>query len=146
MNDPTPTDLFLAVVQARERLMAGVTALLRPHGLSPAQYNVLRIVRGAGDDGLPCSTIAERLLTKGPDVTRLVDGLHKRRLVLRERSKEDRRVVLIRLHADTTELLSQIDEPMRELHARQFAGVDVSGRSRLLAALRRLAPEAPRER
>src|SRR5216684_4598944 len=83
--------------------------LLKTHGLSQTQYNVLRILRGAGKDGLPCGEIAGRLLTRDPDVTRLLDRLVRRRLARRARITQDRRVILARITPSGMQLLSDLD-------------------------------------
>src|SRR6185503_1750926 len=85
------------------RTAAVLTALfadtLKPFGLTEIQYNALRILRGAGKEGLSCQEIAERMITRDPDITRLVDRLASRGLVERARSEEDRRVVVTRITA-----------------------------------------------
>ena len=137
----TPTELFLAAVRARDRLTEDAAALLRVHGLTSAQYNVLRILRGAeskaqrGATGLPCRVIGERLLTRGPDVTRLVDGLLRAGWVERARASADRRVVEVRLLPAARRLLEDLDEPVRDLHERQFARLTDAEREQLLGLL-----------
>lgn len=91
-------------------------ALLRCHGLTQVTYNILRILRGAGKRGLPCAKIGERMLTRVPDVTRLVDRLVKLGLVERYRTEEDRRLVFQRLTPTGRRLLADLDGPVRELH------------------------------
>ena len=93
---------------------------LAPHGVSPEQYNVLRILRGAGGE-LPCSEIAERMVTRVPDITRLIDRLVQTKWVTRRRSRKDRRVVLVRITESGLTLLEQLDQPVRELRQKLFA-------------------------
>lgn len=95
--------------------------LFRDHGLSAPQFNVLRILRGATDGGLTCSEISERLLDHDPDVTRLLDRLQKAGLVTRDRDRPDRRIVATRLTDAGRDLLTRLDQPLTDLHARQFA-------------------------
>lgn len=83
--------------------------LLKTHGLSQTQYNVLRILRGAGEDGIPCGEIAGRMLTHDPDVTRLLDRLVRRRLARRVRTTQDRRVILARITPTGMHLLAHMD-------------------------------------
>jgi DNA-binding MarR family transcriptional regulator len=83
--------------------------VLKQHGLTEPQYNVLRILRGAGPDGLRCSEIGERMITRDPDITRLLGRLQQRRLVERRRDTGDRRVVHIRITADGNGVLRQLD-------------------------------------
>src|SRR5438309_11523592 len=69
---------FLHIQKTADSLMAELSDLLKPHGLSATQYNVLRILRAAGAAGLPCAKIADRMLTREPDMTRTLDRLEKR--------------------------------------------------------------------
>lgn len=92
--------------------------LLKPHGLSIPQYNVLRILRGAGEKGLACQEIAGRMIARDPDVTRLLDRLEARGLIARARSGADRRVVLARIAEPGRRLLASTDAEMRELPRR----------------------------
>lgn len=91
-------------------------AVVKPHGLSLPQYNVLRILRGAGERGLKCSAVAERMITRDPDVTRLFDRLERERLITRQRSSDDRRVVNVRISDTGMRLLATLDEPMLAAH------------------------------
>src|SRR5579884_1844753 len=77
--------VFLNIQKTADLLMAEVAAALKPSELSPTQYNVLRILRAAGEEGLACGRIAERMLTREPDMTRLLDRLEKRGLIVRSR-------------------------------------------------------------
>jgi DNA-binding MarR family transcriptional regulator len=91
--------------------------VLKPHGISGTQYNVLRILRGAGKDGLPCGAIAERMVTRDPDITRLLDRLDKMGFIVRERGQRDRRVVTTTITDPGLKLLKQLDKPVQELGA-----------------------------
>ena len=126
--------VYLALQRAAADLTQQAATLLRPFGLSGAQYNVLRILRGAGPEGLPCGEIAERLLTRDPDMTRLLDRMQRQGLVTRERDSSDRRVVTTRITDQARDILSRLDEPVAALHRRQFAHMDAA-RLRELAAL-----------
>jgi DNA-binding MarR family transcriptional regulator len=86
-------------------------------GLTPNQYNVLRILRGSHPEGLTCSDIADRMISRDPDVTRLLDRLTKRGLVRRERHHEDRRVVLAFITTEGLEGLAKLDAPAGEMAA-----------------------------
>lgn len=86
--------------------------LVEAHGISPEQYNVLRILRGAGPEGLPVLDIAGRMIEPSPAITRLLDKLEKKRLVQRVRCPEDRRQVLCTITMDGLELLASLDEPV----------------------------------
>ena len=97
-------------------LMGPTHKLLKQHQLSPPLYNILRILRGIGRDGLPCSQIAERMVTREPDITRLVDRLESAGWVKRDRSTKDRRVVTVTLTTSGKKVVNKIDKPMEELH------------------------------
>lgn len=112
---------------------------LKGHRLSPAQYNILRILRGQPDGGLPCRQIGARMVTREPDVTRLLDRLETDRLVERVRSDEDRRVVRITITAAGLALLKELDEPMRRLHRESLghlARAEINELNRLLVKAR----------
>jgi DNA-binding MarR family transcriptional regulator len=113
-------EVFLSLLRAADELMRDVEELLKPFGLSPTQYNVLRILRGAGDDGLACRDIGARMITRDPDVTRLLDRLEARQLIRRHRSTEDRRVVLAEISASGRALLKELDEPIVAMHRGQL--------------------------
>ena len=89
--------------------------LFRQYGLTPSQYNILRILRGAGEP-LPSLEIASRLIQVVPAITGLIDRLEKQELVQRCRCTEDRRVVYINITEKALQILSKIDEPLNELH------------------------------
>jgi len=114
-------EVFLNLQRTANTLAQRIAELLRVHDLTPAQYNVLRILRGAGGDGLTASDIAGRMISRDPDVTRLVDRLEKRGLVERWRCSEDRRVVWTRLAQGGRELIDPLDAPVDELHRQMLA-------------------------
>jgi DNA-binding MarR family transcriptional regulator len=98
--------------------------LLKPSGLSPAQYNMLRILRGAGPEGLPCKDIGERMIARDPDVTRLLDRLEKSELAERRRESSDRRVITVRITRKGMSVLRALDAPVAELHLAQMAHME----------------------
>jgi DNA-binding MarR family transcriptional regulator len=114
-------EAFLNVVRAADWLTRGSAELLKEHGLSGAQYNVLRILRGSEPGGLPCKEVAERMITREPDVTRLLDRMESRGMIARTRSEADRRVVVTRITRAGLDLLTELDDPVAALHKRQFA-------------------------
>jgi DNA-binding MarR family transcriptional regulator len=118
---PREQDLFISLAQTFEALRAGVARVCAEFGLSPFQYNALRILRGAGPQGLPCQSIGERMLSRVPDITRLIDRLEAAGLVLRVRGATDRRVIFVQLSAQGLELLARMDDPVKEAHIRQLA-------------------------
>ena len=102
-------EAFLGLQRTADALMRGMVEVLKPSGLSPTQYNILRILRGAGDDGLSCREVGERMISRDPDMTRLLDRLEARQLVARERGRRDRRVITTRITAEGRELLKRLD-------------------------------------
>jgi DNA-binding MarR family transcriptional regulator len=116
-----PVRAFIALLKAADKLAQQAEQLVKANGLTGAQYNVLRILRGAEPDGLACSTISERMISHDPDMTRLLDRMEKRDLITRQRQTDDRRVVKTRITGGGLELLKQLDHPIRELHKKQFA-------------------------
>lgn len=121
-------ETYLNLVRTADALTRELELLLQPHGITTTQYNVLRILRGAGDEGATCSAISERLLAFDPDVTRLLDRLEKVQLVQRARSLTDRRVVMTTITRAGLDLLARLDEPLESLLKQQFKGI---GRARL---------------
>jgi DNA-binding MarR family transcriptional regulator len=107
-----------------EALQKPVAELLKQYQLTPTQYNVLRILRGAGREGITCSQVCERMLTPDPDITRLLDRMEARRLVERERSTQDRRVVVSRITKDGLTLVNEIDEPLQALLKKLLGHID----------------------
>ena len=114
--------------------------LLKKRGLTRTQYNFLRILRGAGEDGLPCGDVSERMLTHYPDVTRLVDRLARRGLARRVRTRQDRRVILAKITPPGVDLLGDLESPVAELVDGMMAILkdsDVRTLIRILEELRR---------
>src|SRR5262245_48901184 len=98
-------EAYLSILRTADWLTRGTVEVLKRHALTGAQYNVLRILRGSEPHGLPVGEIADRMVTRDPDTTRLLDRMEKRGLVFRERSETDRRVVYTRVTADGLRLL-----------------------------------------
>lgn len=105
-------EALLNLGRTYEHLQQKVAELLKDYQLTSTQYNMLRILRGAGKDGLTCSQACERMITPDPDVTRLLDRMEARKLIERERSKQDRRVVITRITPEGLELVGRIDQPL----------------------------------
>ncbi len=120
-------EAFLNLQKTADALMQGVAETLKPFGVSPTQYNVLRILYGAAE-GLSCREIGERMITRDPDVTRLLDRLEERDLVKRHRDRADRRIVLVEITAEGNELVEATDEPVARLLKNQLGHV---GQARL---------------
>ncbi|MGZ4732922.1 MAG: MarR family winged helix-turn-helix transcriptional regulator [Terriglobales bacterium] len=127
---PCPEEAaFLELLRTTELLSRGPARVLKMEDLSSTQYNVLRILRGA-PEGLACGEIGNRMITRDPDITRLLDRLEKRGLISRSREERDRRTVRTRITSEGLKLLSRLDEPMQAAHRKQLSHL---GRQRLQA-------------
>jgi DNA-binding MarR family transcriptional regulator len=114
-------EVFLEVLRTGNALIQDLVDLLRPYDLTQPQYNVLRILRGAGPAGLPTGEVGERMVvSREPDVTRLLIRMEAHGLVQRERRSDNRRYVTARITRKGLRLLSALDEPIRQMHARQL--------------------------
>ncbi|HEX4542145.1 MAG TPA: MarR family transcriptional regulator [Candidatus Acidoferrum sp.] len=131
---PIEERIFIALLKTADALGQEAEQLVRPANLTGTQYNVLRILRGAGSEGLACRKIGERLISHDPDITRLLDRMEKRGLITRERQKDDRRVVKTRITRRGLGLLRPLDQPMRGLHKRQFQHV-AAARLKILSGI-----------
>jgi DNA-binding MarR family transcriptional regulator len=112
--------IFVALLQTTDTLAQEAEQLLKAAGLTGAQYNALRILRGAEPAGLGCRAIGDRMISHDPDITRLLDRMEKRLLITRERQTDDRRVVKTRITPQGLSLLKTLDQPVHDLHERQF--------------------------
>ncbi|MGA1981854.1 MAG: MarR family transcriptional regulator [Acidobacteriaceae bacterium] len=121
--------VFLELCRTTDLLSRRLSPVLKAEDLSSNQYNVLRILRGT-PDGLPCGEIANRMITRDPDITRLLDRLEKRGLIARCRETKDRRMVMARITSDGLKLLARLDQPVRDAHRSQLGHL---GRERLRA-------------
>src|ERR1700756_3274323 len=132
---------FLDLQRTCDLLSRSLVQVLKTEELSPTQYNVLRILRGS-PEGLPCGEIANRMITRDPDITRLLDRLEKRGLISRWRETKDRRMVSARITPEGLKLLARLDEPVQEAHRKQLGHL---GRERLrtLTELLRAARSGP---
>jgi DNA-binding MarR family transcriptional regulator len=140
-------EVYLNILKTADVLLSEAVELFKPYGLSPTQYNALRILRGAGAGccagghvdpsagGLACREIGERMITRDPDLTRLLDRLESRGLVTRVRERKDRRMVATRITEAGLHLLKQLDEPVLELHRRQLGHLGQAKLNQLLELL-----------
>jgi DNA-binding MarR family transcriptional regulator len=103
-------EVLLSIIRTADQLHWRVAEMLGKHGLSPTQYNALRILRGAGREGLRCTEIGQRMINRDPDITRLLDRLGRRSLVNRSRDRNDRRVIKVRITTSGIELLAGMGE------------------------------------
>jgi DNA-binding MarR family transcriptional regulator len=124
---PCPEEAaFLDLLRTTDLLSRGPAQVLKAEDLSATQYNVLRILRGA-PAGLPCGEIATRMITRDPDITRLLDRLEKRGLIARCREQRDRRTVTTRITPAGLKLLARLDEPMQAAHRQQLGHLGRQG-------------------
>jgi len=138
-REETPErEIYLLLQHLSGELVHELAMLLKPAGVTPEQYHVLRVLQDAGSAGTPLSTIAEQSPAGDPDVTRMLDRLEERGLAKRARDAADRRVVTARLTADGRQLLRKLEAPVSALHARQLGPLGERG----LAELRRLLQKA----
>jgi DNA-binding MarR family transcriptional regulator len=105
-------EAVLSIVRTADLVSLPMNEVLRSVDLSPSQYNILRILRGAGEQGLPCGEIGERMVRRDPDVTRLLDRLVKRGVVQRLRDETDRRIVRASISREGLALLESLDHPV----------------------------------
>ncbi len=107
-------EAYLSVLRTADALQTQVECQLKKFGLTGTQYNALRILRGAGPEGLPCREIGERMITRDPDITRLLNRLEDRGFVERTRARHDRRVIYGRITAAGRNLLREMDSPIEK--------------------------------
>ena len=128
----------LGLLRTADAVKRSLAQVVEPHGITPQQYNVLRILRGAGPDGLPTLTIGERMVEQTPGVTRLVDRLERKGLVTRTPCPKDRRRVFCRITEKGLELLTELDEPVNRWDAQAVAALAPSDLASLIGLLDRV--------
>lgn len=116
-------ETFLTLMRTADRLSERVSAPLREVGLTAPQYNVLRILRGAEPEGLRTYQVADRMVARAPNITRLVDHLEGKRLLSRKRSRSDRRVITLRISRTGTDLLARLDRPVNQAVKQAMRGL-----------------------
>jgi len=128
-------EAVLGILRTADEIRHRLTELMAPHGVTVQQYNVLRILRGAGDTGLPTLEIAERMIERSPGITRLLDRLEKKSLVRRARCQEDRRQMLCWITSEGRALLAALDGPIEQSEAEALATMDRADVERLIELL-----------
>jgi len=128
-------EAVLAILRTADDLRHQLTELMAPHGVTVQQYNVLRILRGAGGEGLPTLEIAERMIERSPGITRLLDRLEKKSLVRRERCRQDRRQMLCWITDAGREMLARLDGPIERTEAEALHDMDRGDVERLIELL-----------
>jgi DNA-binding MarR family transcriptional regulator len=142
LETPLEARVFVSLMRTADALARGAEALLKPYSLSGTQYNILRILRGAGDKGLACREVGGKLISRDPDITRLLDRMESRGLIARAREAKDRRVVKTRITAEGLRLLEDLDKPVQELHRRQLRHLPAKQLRQLLILLERARGQA----
>ncbi|HEV8632034.1 MAG TPA: MarR family transcriptional regulator [Thermoanaerobaculia bacterium] len=140
---PSPADeALVSLLRTTDVVRRHLAATLEQSGVTPQQYNVLRILRGAGEEGLPTLEIADRMIEQTPGITRLLDRLEAKGLVRRQRCGHDRRQVLCWLTAAGGELLADLDAPLVARAKELFVDIEPRETATLLALLERLRAAA----
>jgi DNA-binding MarR family transcriptional regulator len=134
---------YLEILRTADALQLAHQHLFRRHGLSSSLYNALRIVVGAGEEGIPVRAIGSRMVVRQPDASRLVDRLERDRHVRRQRSDDDRRRVLVRATPQGVACLDALRAPLRELQARLLSGLAAEELATLDGLLQRARESAP---
>lgn len=111
-------EVLLNIKRTNEFLSNESLSIIKDSDLTGTQYNVLRILRGAGEEGITCGEISERMVTKESDITRLLDRLENRGFISRERPATNRRIVVTRITKEGLDILSELDEPVDNCNLR----------------------------
>lgn len=127
----------VSLLRTADLVRRALTVVLDPYDITLQQYNVLRILRGAGDEGLPTLEIAERMIEQTPGITRLIDRLETKKLVFRERCLTDRRQVFCRITKEGLSLLERLDAPIRDTEGDALAELSERQIAQLLSLLDR---------
>jgi len=135
--------IFVAILKTADTLSQEAAQLIKSAGLTMAQYNVLRILRGAEPQGLLCRGISERMISRDPDITRLLDRMENHGWITRHREKEDRRVVKTRITEEGLAALKKLDQPVRDLHKWQFRHMSAPQLKTLAKLLERVKKREP---
>jgi DNA-binding MarR family transcriptional regulator len=134
--DTLEQEAFLGLWRTYDRLRAFEDDLFDKYDLTPQQYNALRLLRGEHPDTIPTLDLGSRLVSRAPDITRMVNKLEQRGLVERDRPAENRRVVRVGITAAGIALLAKLRTPVRDCHARQLGHLSRRDLETLIALLR----------
>lgn len=131
-------EAHLALARTAAVLEHAVAEALKPYDLTPTQYNVLRILRGAGESGLCRNEVSERMIARVPDATRLLDRMEAAGLIQRFRDEQDRRFVTTHISKEGQQVVDSLDEPMQALHRQHFEALTDDEVSELIESLDRV--------
>lgn len=135
--DSLEQEVFLSLWRTYDRLKLMEEELFTKHGLTAQQYNALRLLRAARPQKIPTLTLAGKLISRAPDITRMMDRLGDRGLIERERLDGDRRTVLVGISDDGISLLEQISAEVRDCHRRQLGHLEKAELRALTELLRK---------
>lgn len=135
-------EAYLNLVRTNDLLEGNIARFLKRHGVSAPQYNVLRILRGAEPEGLPSLAVADRMVTRVPDVTRLLERLVAKGWAQRTRSAHDGRVVIARITEEGLTLLATLDKPLADYHHEQLAHMSKDELVQLIVLLEKMRAHA----
>jgi len=134
--DSLAQEVYLGLWRTYDRLRALEDELFAGYDLTAQQYNALRLLKAAKPESMPTLLLADRLVSRAPDITRMIDRLEERGLVSRERLKDDRRVVRVAITSAGLNLLKEIAGPLANCHARQLGHLSASDLKKLAELLR----------
>jgi DNA-binding MarR family transcriptional regulator len=135
---PSTQQAAVSLLRTADLVRRSVAVVLDPYAITPQQFNVLRILRGAGEAGLPTLEIAERMVEQTPGITRLLDRLEAKQLVSRQRCPKDRRRVYCRITPAGLALLESLDQPIRDAENEGLSGLSPAQLEQLLSLLERI--------
>lgn len=142
--DSPEQEVYLNLWRTYDRLRAFEDELFSRHGLTAQQYNALRLLRAAHPEPVPTLHLATRLISKAPDITRLLDKLSERGLVVRERPPENRRTVMVGISEQGRALLRELGDEVKACHDRQLGHLQPGEMKTLVTLLRKArAPHEP---
>ena len=134
--DSLEQEVYLNLWRTYDRLRSIEEEVFGPMGITSQQYNVLRLLAVHHPEPMPTLTIANRMISKAPDITRMLDKLEASSWIQRTRPSENRRVVLISITTGGLSLLGEIAEPLRQCHARQLGHLNKNDLTQLVGLLR----------
>ena len=139
MSEPAEVEAYVELVRAHEALSTTVGRFFQEHGVTPQQFNVLRILADDSEgEGLPCSSISDRLMNRVPDITRLLDRLERAGLVRRYRDSRDRRVVRASLTEEGGALVERMTNPLQSVYREMLQHLREDELDRLIVLLKKV--------
>lgn len=130
--------VMVTMAQTLSDFAVQMSDIIKEYGITMVHYNVLRILRGAGANGIPCGTVAERMVNKEPDITRLLDRMEKLELIVRARDQSDRRVVITQITEHGLTILEKLEAPLKAMRQQQFEGVSSEKLEQLLGIIQEI--------